>query len=519
MSSRIKSSMRNSAVAIFGQVLNILLNFIIRTIFIKTLGNEYLGINGLFSNILSLLAFAELGFGTAITYALYRPLAEENSKSISALVNFYRRIYRIIGIFILISGISLIPFLDLIIGDTSQIPKDLPRLEYIYILYLVNTASSYFFTYKRSIIIASQNGYIDSFNQLLFGIFKNIGQAIILLVFQSFVGYLIVQIFFTIVGNIAISRKADILFPYLRQYRTEKLAHETTRGIYKNVLAMACHKMGSVIVSGTDNLLITRFCGFFTTGVYSNYLLLTSTIRNVYQQLLTPITASLGNLIATKSNNECYEFFKKFLFLNAYIAVFCTVCLGSLSNPFIRVVWGEDSLFSFHVVILIVMNFYITCMRKASEMFIDTVGLFWQIKWKSIIEAIINLITSIYYASVLNMGLSGVILGTITSNILTNLWWEPYAVYRYYFRRPLRLYFNEYIKYFAMLLLTGTVVYVVELPLSYSISHFILRCLVSFIVPNVLFYAIFGRTIEYRYFLKIVAGFVLEKIGRKAGDG
>lgn len=158
-------------------------------------------------------------------------------------------------------------------------------------------------------------------------------------------------------------------------------------------------------------------------------------------------------------------------------------------------------------------------MRKASEMFIDTVGLFWQIKWKSIIEAIINLITSIYYASVLNMGLSGVILGTITSNILTNLWWEPYAVYRYYFRRPLRLYFLEYIKYSAMLLLTGTVVYVVELPLSYSISHFILRCLVSFIVPNVLFYAIFGRTREYRYFVKIVTGFVLEKIGRKAGDG
>lgn len=511
MSGRIKKTIRNSATALAGQMLNVLLNFIVRTVFIKTLGNSYLGINGLFSSILSLLSFAELGFGTAIVYALYKPLAEYDERCVSALMNFYEKVYKAIGVFILFAGLLITPFLTNIIGDVSQLPDDLPPIQYIYILYLINTASTYFFNYKRSLVIASQNGYIDTLNQLIFNFGKNLVQIITLLSLHSFVIYLFVQIIFTLAGNIAISHKADTLFPYLKENRKEKIGREDVRAICKNVLAMACHKLGSVIVSGTDSILITRFVGIASTGIYSNYMLITSTVRTIYLQVLSPITASLGNYIARESQDASYVYFRRILFMNAYIAVFCTVCLVGLSNPFIEIIWGKESLFPLELVMLIMTNFYLNCMRVTSEIYIDTIGLFWQIKWKSLIEAIVNLASSIFFGLTLDKGIYGVVLGTICSNILTNLWWEPYVVYKYYFRKGLHLYFIEYGKYLLMLIISIACVQAIDFRIDKTVGGFILRCIIFFAIPHAIFFFFFHKTDEYRYFIQIGKGTMMNR--------
>lgn len=501
---RTENSIRNSSVAIIGQLISVISSFAVRTVFIKFLGNSYLGINGLFSNILSLLSFAELGFGTAIVYAMYKPIAEDDEKQISAFMNFYAKIYRGIGCFIMLGGLLLIPFLDFFIGDTSQLPVGLPPISIVYILYLINTSLSYFFNYKRSIITASQNGYLDSINQLCFTLLRNVLQLGVLIAFQSFILYVVVQIVCTFLGNFFISLKADKLYPYLKKNKKEKLNANTVKSILKNVLAMACHKLGSVIVSGTDNILITQYVGLIATGQYSNYVLLTSTVRTFYLQLLNPITASIGNLIATESVDKSYKLFKKILFANSYIAIFCSICLISLANPFISLFWGEDSAFPFSLVLLIVMVFYINCIRQTAEMYIDTTGLFWQIKWKSIIEGIINFVVSIILAGPMKLGIAGVVLGTLISNVATNLWWEPYVVYHYYFKKPLYLYFIDYVKYFGVFVVAMVITLFVESGFENNFGFFIIRCAVSIIIPNLVLFGVFFRSDELRYYIQVL---------------
>lgn len=500
---RTENSIKNSSMAMFAQVCSVILSFIVRTVFIYFLGNSYLGINGLFSNVLSLLSFAELGFGTAIVYAMYKPIAEKDEKNISAFMNFYGKVYRAIGWFILIAGMALIPFLDNLIGGTSQLPSDLPPISLIYMLYVANSASSYFFNYKRSLVIASQNGYLDSINQLQFNIARNILQTIVLVLFRSFLLYLIIQIICTVLSNISISIKADKLFPYLRSNRKEKLSPKTVKNIMKNVMAMSCHKIGSVIVSGTDNILITRYVGLIATGQYSNYVLLTTTVKTFYLQIINPLTASIGNLIATENKEKCYDLFRKILFLNSYIAVFCSTCLLGLSNPFIYLFWGQDSVLPMTSVFLIMIVFYINCIRKSAEMYIDTVGLFWQIKWKSIIEAIINLVVSIFCAANLKMGIAGVIFGTLVSDVATNFWWEPYVVFKYFFNKPLHLYFVDYAKYTIAFIVSILVVLSVNGMWGMTFADFVIKTVIAILTPNLVMIIFFSRTHEFEYFFDL----------------
>lgn len=514
MGSRTLNSIRNTIVAIVGQLASVVLSFIVRTIFIDCLGASYLGINGLFTNILSVLSFAELGFGTAIVYALYKPLAVSDEKKVAALMNFYAKIYRFIGLFILVAGACLIPNLSFFIGDTSEIPADLPPLWAIYILYLLNSSISYFFNYKRTLVTASQNGHIDSLNTLTFTVLRNILQVIILMIWHAFIPYLVIQIACTFLGNVFISIKADKLFPYLRVYKKENLSKSEVHTIVKNVAAMACHKLGSVIVSGTDNILISKFVGVVATGYYSNYTLLTSTIRTFYVQLFSPITASVGNFVAEKSREESFVFFKKLLFINAYIAVFCTSCLATLINPFIETLWGAEYVFSADIVAFIILNFYLTCMRQTACIYIDTNGLFWQVKWKSVFEALINLVASIVLAGSLNMGILGVIVGTSISTLATNFWWEPFVVFKYALKKNPMVYFGRYLGYSLTALASIIMTLLLEFELPSGIVAFFLRCIISAIIPNLLMILIYRRTAEWKY-VKSIAMRILGKFIKK----
>lgn len=511
--SRTENSIRNTGFALLGQASAIILSFITRTVFIQNLGAAYLGINGLFTNILSVLSFAELGFGTAIIYAMYKPLAENDQKQIAALMHFYSRIYRFVGIFVLTAGCCLIPVLPFLVGDVSGIPPDLPPLWVVYLLFLLNSSASYFFNYKRSIILASQNGHIDSLNTLTFNLLRNVLQIVVILVWNAYILFLVVQILCTFLGNVCISVKADKLFPYLKEHRNEKLDKKSLRSILKNVLAMACHKLGSVVVSGTDNILISMFVGVAATGYYSNYTLVTSTVRSFYLQLFSPVTASVGNLVAEKSSEESYLFFKKLLFINAYIAVFCTTCLTTLINPFIAVLWGSEYEFPFYIVAFLMLNFFVTCMRQSSCMFIDASGLFWQVRWKSVLEAVINLAASVLLARTFHLGIFGVVAGTTISTLTTNFWWEPYAVFKYAFGKKLRYYFADYLKYALPMFLVIAVTMLAEYYLPVTLWAFLLRCVISAVIPVAMMYVFFHHTSEYRYMLSLVRT-VLKKLSK-----
>lgn len=501
MQSRTTNSIRNSLIAFLAQILSILFSFITRTVFIKTLGASYLGVNGLFSNILSMLSFAELGIGTAIIYAMYKPLADGDEKKISALMNLYAKAYKCIGISTAVIGVCLVPFLDILIKDKP----DIPNLTLIYLLFLGNSSISYFFSYKRSIIIASQRGYLNTLNQITFSIIQNICQILILIYFKQYLLYLIVQIICTICSNISISLKVNKIFPYLRKYSGEKLDKVSQRKIGKNILAMMSSKIGSIVVSGTDNLLISAFVGLHWVGLFSNYVLIETTIKSIIMQVTNAITASIGNLTATESDEKSYDIFKNLFFINFVITTFCAIFLIVLFNPLISLWIGEKYLLNEGIISLIVLNFFIIQMRQPSLVFINTYGLFWEIKWKSLLEAGINLILSLVFLTVFDLGISGVLLGTISSNLLTNVWWEPYVIFKYGFKKKPKKYYSLYVKYVIIALFPmGSTLYLANTVVYSGLIGILVKSLICLIVPSVILFLVFYRSREFKYFMIIL---------------
>ena len=253
--SRTKNSVRNLSYALVGQGIGFIVSFIARIFFIRTLGREYLGLNGLFTNILTILSLAELGVGEAITYSLYKPLAENDIRKCTMLMQVYKKVYNVIGIAILLVGVALTPFLPLIIKDMPNIPY----INLIYILFVVNTSVSYFFSYKRNLIIADQKRYIATFYRYLAHIVFTFLEIVYLVFFKNFIGYLIIMIAATLADNLMVSRKAMKMYPYLNSKEKIPLDKESKNNIIKNTKAMMMHKVGGVVVNSTDNILLSKF--------------------------------------------------------------------------------------------------------------------------------------------------------------------------------------------------------------------------------------------------------------------
>ena len=506
---RINNSIRNITTALIGQVIGIALSFIGRVVFINTLGTEYLGVNGLFTNVLSILSLAEMGVGSAIIYSLYKPLALKDNKQIKGLMSFYRDAYRIIGCLILIIGIGLVPFLSYIIKDQP----DIPYLTYIYILFLINSVASYFFAYKRSLIIADQKNYITTIYRYGFYILLNISQIMLLLSTQNFILFLIMQIIITIFENIMVAYKANRMYPFLKSGTAIKLDKESKKEIIKNVKAMMIHKIGGVVVNGTDNILISRFVGVIWVGLYSNYYLIISAINTIIGQVFSAVTASVGNLNAVETKEKSYSMYKKILFINFWIGGFCAIALWILFNPFISLWIGNQYLFKPMIVLIIVVNFYIMLVRKTTLIYRDSMGLFWLDRYKAIFEAIINIVVSVLLA--LKLGIAGVFIGTFISTLTTAFWVEPYILYKYGFEMKVRDYFFRYIKYTSIILVSGIITHQICTAFT-TVTWMSLfgRAAVCVIVPNLIFLVCFYRTDEFRYFwnlFKGIAGKVLKR--------
>ena len=502
MNSRAFNSMRNTTYAFASQGIVSIMAFITRTIFIYALGNTYLGLSGLFGDILTFLSLAELGVGTAIIYSMYKPLANDDKKMVSALVNLYGKIYFYMGIIVTTIGLSLTPFLSFFISDMP----DIPELNLIYILYLLNTSLSYFFIYKKSMLIATQNSHIISIIQASVVLIQNILQITFLLIFKSFIIYLIIQIVCVLLNNICISIYVDRKYEYLKEYKKERVNKETKREILKNVSAMFLNKISSVIVTSTDNILISKFVSTIVLGYYSNYILFTNLVRQIFSKIFESITGGIGNLVSTESKEKSYETFEKIFFANFWIIAFISTMLFIMVNPFIELWLGKTYLLSMSIVFLICFNLYMRFIRDTSLTFIETCGLFWSIKWKCIFEAVINLISSILYLKYFKLGIAGVLLGTLTSNLLTNFWYEPYIIYKNKFNVSVKNYYIKFLRYTIVALVAGGIAYLgCRINLTGNrIIEFGVDLILASIVINFIYFCCFFKTAEFKYFKNII---------------
>ena len=310
--SRAKNSIRNASTSVMSYVITLILQMVSRTIFIQVLSVEYLGLNGLFTNVMQMLSLSELGIGYAIMYSLYKPIAENDTEKIKSLMSLYKKIYTFIGFFILGIGVIMTPFLRYLIKDMP----DIPYIQIIFLLYVLDTGISYFYTYKRSLIICNQEEYLSSVTQLAKNVLTKVLQILVLLIWRNFLLYLIIQIICTRAENVAISKIADKKYPYLADRNSAPLQKEDMTAIKKNTLAIVCHKIGGVLVNATDNLIISKFLGLDIVGLVSNYTLLITSITSVTTRVMNSSIASVGNLLVDTNKKEAKNVFDRILFLN-----------------------------------------------------------------------------------------------------------------------------------------------------------------------------------------------------------
>lgn len=515
--SRTAYSIINMMASIGGYALNILLSFICRIFFVRQLGSEYLGINGLFSNILSMLSLAELGIGTAMIYALYKPIAEDNHSKIAAYMRIYGVAYKVIGCVIAVFGVALIPFLNILIKNPPNISENITVL---YLIFLFSTVSSYFYSYKSAILIAHQKNYIVLTISYIVVIIQNIVQIIALLMFKNFMIYLILQVIFVLLSNSIISIKAEKDYPYIKRKNVEKLSKDEIWTLVKNVKALTVTKLSGILVNNTDNIVITYFRGLITTGVVSNYLLLTNTINSLANQIFNSMAASLGNLNAVADEEYTYKIFKVLNLVNFWIYGWAAIGIIVLANDLIEFFFGKNYIVGMEIVIILAVNFYMLGMQSVIGMYKSTMGLFRYGQYILLITAGINLVGDIILGQ--RYGVIGIFLATAIARALTNTWYEPLVVFKYGFHKKFRYYLVRYSGYLTLLMITGGVCYGVCSVLQLSlIPRLLVKTLICVIIPNFFFGLVFYRFAEFKYLLRVVRNIkdqVIQKIVGKNGS-
>lgn len=505
--SRTKKSIRNVVYSFLTYFVTLLVSFINRTVFIYFLSTEYLGLNGLFSNILSFLALAELGIGTAINYALYKPLQENNYELVKSLMKLYKKMYIIIGVSVFAIGGVLTPFLQFFIKD---MPDGIDHIHLYFVLYVFNTGISYFYTYKRSLIICDQKEYISSITTAVSSICLSVFQIIALYLTHSYILYVSLMIVCTICENMVISHIANRLYPYLKEKTVEGLNCEVSNSIRKNVFALFFHKIGTVIVFATDNIIISKFIGLTVVGFYSNYTMIVSPLNTLIGKIFNSLIASIGN-IATSNDKEHLEIIlNRIIFANVWIYGFSAICLVSLLQDFIILWLGENFLLSSNLVIIISVNFYISGVRKSVLIYRNAIGLFWYDRYKPIIESALNIVLSIPFA--IYFGIEGVLLGTIGSSLLIPFWMEAYVLYKYYFEKGVLRYLFRQILYAIQVVFVALATYVVVSFLPHGgIFWFVMKLFTCVSTCLIMIVFISCKREEYCYFYNLFKTIVYQK--------
>lgn len=481
-------------------LVTILVGLVAQRIFINTLGTEYLGINGLFTSIVSMLALAELGLGYAVYYHLYTPLANNDSGKIKSIIGFYKISFRYIAVTVLLLGACLVPFLSVIVGDVNINES----IYVIYILFLADIVFSYLFSYKRAVLYADQNNHIISMVHLGYLIVLNATQIIALIVTKNYYLYLLIKVAMRLTENIVLTFISNNKYPYLKERSIKKLDQSTKSEILKKVRGLAFHKVGAYVILGTDNIIISIFFGITTVGLYSNYYLVIGAITMIVTQVFTAITASVGNLLVKAKSPKSYEVYIKLRFGNFWLATFSSISLLIVMDSFITIWIGEQFLLPFGVLLALTLNLYSTLIRASMGSFKDAAGIFHQDRFVPILESIANIVFSIVLLQML--GLAGVFLGTVCSALILHLYSYPKFVIKPIFKQSYSSYYKILANHFFIAVMIATITYYVSrlVTIDSNLMTFIINILICLTIPNIILFVIFRNSKELAYYKDLV---------------
>lgn len=422
--SRMRNLLRNAAGFSGSHLVTYLLQFACRTSFIYTLGKEYLGISSLYTNILTILNITELGFATAITYSLYEPLTKGDWERIRGLMAFFKKAYRLVGLAVLVFGLSLLPFLpSLMTGVTDQI-----NIYHYYLLYLAQSVFSYwFFAYKNILLVADQKQYLSDVVACICKIVVTVLQILSLFILRSFLTYTVLSITMVLANNIATAMIVDRRYPQLRG-DAQPLTKTQKISLFRGVYALFLQRISTAVGTATDNLIISAFVNVMAVGLYSNYHLILSTVQTLVFGSIRRITPTLGNYYTTHGKEKSEFLFRTLNLANAYLVCVCSVCFYVLFRPFITLWAGESYLLDAVTVAIVVLNFSTNYLQSVVLIFRNVTGLFSIGKYCSVINAILNLVISLVLVQY--WGMTGVFAGSIISRLITNWWFDGWVICR-----------------------------------------------------------------------------------------
>lgn len=478
---RTRNATRNIVTGIVNKTVIIVLPFVIRTLIIYALGIEYTGLNGLFSSVLEVLNLSELGFSSAVVYSLYSPIAKKDEETVCSLLNFYRKVYVFIGVFILCIGLLLMPFIKYLIKGSY--PNDI-NIYWLFFIFLFNSSLSYWFLgYKAVLLNAYQRvDILFNISTIANGILY-VCQIIVLVFCKNYYYYILLMPCFTIINNLIIAKEVKRLFP---QYRCQgKLSNEIKKDIKKKIFALMIGKINGISRNSLDNIFISAFMGLTYSAIYSNYYSIMSSIISVLGIITGGMQAGVGNSIQTESEHQNYLDLKRFTFMYMWLAGWCTICLICLFQPFMALWVGADKLLPFSAMILLCMYFYILKMGDIQSIYFQAVGLWWEGKHLSLIEAAANLILNFWLVH--KWGIHGIILATVMTLFFMNFFFLGRVTFRHYFKcEKWTEYFKDQLKYILVTVFACSVTYYLCRLWSDMLGTSRIECLTTIVKRSIL---------------------------------
>ncbi len=424
----VRNARRNVIAEVMNRILTFFLPVVNRTIFIWIIGAEYLGLNGLFTSVLGALSLAELGFGQAVVYAMYKPVAEDDRRTLCAYYAFYRVVFRIVGCLILLSGLALLPFLPkLVHGD---VPADI-SLTVVYLIHLANSVISFFlFAYKGVLLTVHQRLDVETHIDTVVKISQNVGSLLVLCLTRNYYYYVLATIVFTVMKNILTASAAKRLFPDV--VCAGRLSREQKMKLVRDVGSIFLHRIGKVIATCLDNIVVSSFLGLVSVAVYGNYYAVYKMVTGFVDIIFYSLVPGFGNAIRTETKAEVWEKFRKANGFAMVAVAWCSAMMLALYQPFMALWTGgrPELMRPISTALLMVVSFYVCNSRQGILAIKDALGLWRPDQLKPVVSGLVNCGVSIALARLI--GMDGIILGTILAFAFIEIPWESAVVFRNY---------------------------------------------------------------------------------------
>ncbi len=507
VTSRTENAKRNLLGGFVQKIVGLFFPFIIRTLMIYYLGSLYLGLNGLFTSILQVLSLAELGFGEAMVFSMYKPIVEEKVDEIRALLSLYKKIYTMIGFVVLAVGLIFLPFLPLLIS--GETPSDL-NIYILYLVYLANTSISYFmFSYKNSLLVAHQRSDVRANLETISSLFMYIVQIIALISTRNYYIYCIAIPLSTILNNIFVELYTRKKYP--QYYCDGTISKEQQADIKERVLGIFIYKVSGVFRNSFDSIIISAFLGLTVLAQYQNYYFIMNSIIGFMIIITTSITAGVGNSIVSESVEKNHKDFMKFQLLFMWITSFCTVSLYILYQPFMELWVGKGLTYSDTIMTVFCIYFFTSQMGNICYVYRQAAGLWSQDKLRPIVEAIVNLILNIILVQFI--GTTGVLLSTIFCLIFINCIWGAHTLFKHYF---LSVGEGRYlVRLLLFAVITAVACVVTEFVCGFfnqsGITAILIKGIICLIVPNIVIFGGLFKFPEFSGALILVKNKILKK--------